>query len=112
MAGIYDEVDLPGGASAFSPPDLEEERRLGRLAAQLLDSEAYKTVTAKMRENAILSFSAAPLDDIRGLQWCRAFLKVLDDQDALLRDAVDTGVMADAQLTGKMEQFRVIGDAR
>lgn len=105
----YDEVVLPGGSDPFSPPDLEEERRLGHLAAQLLSSEAYQELVRVQRDLITETFSQTPIRDVEGLQWCRGFLKILDDQDALLRNTVDTGKLAAKQLTEKQVDFQVVG---
>lgn len=100
---------LPGilGAVQVSP---EEELQRGRIAQSLLENEVYIEAIAAVRDGIISKWESCPIRDQEGQHELKLMLKLLNDLQANIKTAMDTGKLAKVQIEREKGMLRrVVG---
>lgn len=79
-------------------PDFFKEAKAGQSADRLLNDEAFKKGMAGMNEATIDAIRSCPIGSQERLNYLHLMLKVIGDFESNLRQVIETGNLALAQL--------------
>jgi hypothetical protein len=76
----------------------EEERAAGMDALRVWDDPAFVKARTSVREAIVQRWATSPVADLEGQHELRLMLKLLDDLEGNLKQAIATGRMADMEI--------------
>ena len=81
----------------LAAPNVYKELEAGSRAEALLRDEAYQTAVRSVREGIHLRWAESPVSDVEGQHELRLMLKLLDDLEKNIEQAVSSGKIAAVQ---------------
>lgn len=77
---------------------LVKEAEIGSRARYLLESQPFKDAISAVEAGIVQAWKDSPIRDAEGQTYLRLMMKVLTDFQGHIRDAAETGKMANIQL--------------
>lgn len=84
--------------------NLHKEATVGAVARGLMENEAYRNAVSEVRSAILRQWEAAPLRDKEGHHELKLMLKLLNDLEANIKQAADTGKLAEMQIAQEKEK--------
>lgn len=81
--------------------DKDEEIRQGHDAQRVWDEPSFKTARESVRSAILQRWATSPVADKEGQHELRLMLKLLDDLEGNLLQAIQTGKLADIEIERK-----------
>lgn len=85
-------------------PNLHQEADDGARAERLFRDETFQKALKDVRQAILTKWEQAPIRDIEGQQQLKLMLKLLNDVEANIKTAVQTGQLASLQISQEAEK--------
>ena len=84
--------------------NLHKEASFGAAAKSLMENEVYKRAFGETRAAILKKWEECPLRDKEGQHELKLMLKLLNDLEANIKQAADTGKLAEIQIAQEREK--------
>ena len=84
--------------------NLHKEASFGAAARGLMENDVYKSAVSEVRAAILKAWESAPLRDKEGHHELKLMLKLLNDLEANIKQAADTGKLAEMQIAQEKEK--------
>ncbi len=84
--------------------NLHKEAAFGAAARALMENEVYKSAVMEVRGAILKAWESAPMRDRDGQHELKLMLKLLNDLEANIKQAADTGKLAEIQIAREKEK--------
>ena len=87
---------------------LNDDLQRGRIAASLLENAVYVESVATVRDAIIKQWESCPVRDVEGQHELKLMLKLLNDLQANIKTAMETGKLAKIEVERESKLSRFI----